>query len=142
MPTPCHYLLVDDNPTDHILVQEAFELLGPDFRLTCVQSGLQALQVLGSPELQPDVVLLDINMPGMNGFEVLEAIKRDPRLRTLPVVMLSTSGAVGDVSRAYHLFASSYLVKSPRFDVFLEQIEALLTYWQTNRVCSQDSLLA
>lgn len=137
MRTPGHFLLVDDNPTDHILVQEAFDLLGPNFHLTCVQSGQQALQMLRTLADQPDVVLLDINMPGMNGFEVLQAIKNDTRLRTMPVVMLSTSSADGDVTRAYSLFASSYLVKSPQFDAFLAQIEAFLTYWQANRVCSR-----
>ncbi|ACO48124.1 response regulator [Deinococcus deserti] len=142
MPTPCHYLLVDDNPADHLLVQEAFELLGPGHCLTWVQSGQQALQILNAGTTQPDVVLLDINMPGMDGFEVLEAIKRDPRLRTIPVVMLSTSSAGGDVNRAYRLFASAFLVKSARFDAFLEQIEAFLNYWQTNRVCTPDRLLA
>jgi len=130
MPIPCHYLLVDDNPGDQLLAQEAFEHLCPECTLTCVCSGEDALSLLRTETFQPDLILLDINMPGMSGFQVLEALKTDPKLRKIPVVMLSTSSSTGDVSTAYNLHASSYLVKSSGFQAFLEQIEAFVRYWK------------
>ncbi|ACO48212.1 response regulator [Deinococcus deserti] len=137
MSVPCRYLLVDDNPTDLLLAQEAFEELQPDCTLTCVQSGEEALNFLHSTPTLPDVILLDINMPGMSGFQLLGLLKQEPKLRRIPVVMLSTSAAAKDISEAYSLHASSYMVKSSAFDTFLRQIDAFLKYWQANRVCNE-----
>ncbi|GGK33575.1 response regulator [Deinococcus malanensis] len=139
MPAPYRYLLVDDNPTDTLLAQEAFGEVCPACNLTCVQSGHEALELLKAGAVKPDVILLDINMPGMSGFEMLERLKKDSELRTIPVVMLSTSNAQSDISQAYSLHASSYLVKSAAFDTFLEQVEAFLRYWQANRVLADES---
>ena len=132
--TPRHYLLVDDNETDRLLAQEAFADLQPDSILTCVPSGLEALDFLQSGSSLPDVILLDINMPGMNGFQLLERLKDQPQLRAIPVVMLSTSSAQQDIRQAYSLHASSYLVKSPTFDAFVGQVETFLEYWRATRV--------
>ena len=131
-----HYLLIDDSLHDQLLAQEAFDQLCPDCQLTCAASGEEALELLRTRACQPDVILLDINMPGMNGFEVLEAMKDDARLSTIPIVMLSTSNAQDDVRKAYTLHASSYLAKSASFEGFLEQIETFLKYWQTSRLSS------
>ncbi len=76
------------------------------------------------------MILLDINMPRMHGFEVLQALKADPRLKRIPVVMLSTSSANEDITNAYSLYASSYLVKADDFSAFLQQIEVFLAYWR------------
>lgn len=130
---PAHYLLVDDSPQDRLLAQEAFESLCPDCTLTCVGSGREALMLFDEPTFEPDVILLDLNMPGMNGFEVLKALKSDPRQVQIPVVILSTSDARQDISQAYTLHASSYLVKSATFAEFLKQVETFLHYWQVNR---------
>lgn len=138
MTVPFHYLLVDDSVQDRVLAEEAFEQLCPECTLTCVGSGEEALDLLRSQTFQPNVMLLDINMPGMNGFEVLKQLKTDSRLSRIPVVMLSTSKAQADVSKAYTLYASSYLVKSANFEGFLEQIEAFLKYWQASRTPSEE----
>lgn len=123
-------MLIDDSVTDQWLAREAFEQLCPDCTLRCFDRGAVALDWLRSAPERPDVILLDINMPGMSGFEVLEQLKADPELTLIPVVMLSTSGDRGDVSRAYTLHASSYLVKAPGFGDFLKQIDACLDYWR------------
>ena len=99
-----------------------------------MSSGAQALELLESGFCLPDVILLDINMPGMSGFEVLEELKRDAVFRLIPVVMLTTSSAKSDVTRAHSLHANSYLVKSVVLGEFLDQVEAFLKYWQANRV--------
>ncbi len=128
-----HYLLVDDSPQDRFLAQEAFEQLCPECVLTCAGSGMEALELLHSLGFQPDVVLLDLNMPGMSGFEVLQAMKENERLAQIPVIILSTSSAQQDVAQAYTLHANSYLVKSASFAGFLEQLEKVLHYWQMSR---------
>ena len=128
-----HYLLVDDAPQDRFLAQEAFEHLCPECVLTCVESGVEALELLRSPGFQPDVILLDLNMPGMSGFELLRTLKDDARLAHIPVVILSTSNAQRDVNEAYILHASSYVVKSASFADFLEQLERILHYWRLSR---------
>ncbi|SMB85425.1 response regulator [Deinococcus hopiensis] len=93
-------------------------------------NGREALQALRLGTVQAEVILLDINMPVMNGFDVLRELKRDPQLMTLPVVMLSTSSNKGDVDMAYTLHASSYFEKSTDFDGFIAQIDAFLAYWR------------
>lgn len=130
---PFNYLVVDDSPQDQLLAQEAFEHLCPECVLTCAGSGREALALLQDRDFQVDVVLLDLNMPGMSGFELLREMKRDPRLVRIPVVILSTSSAQQDISEAYTLHASSYLVKSSSFAEFLSQIEKFLDYWQSSR---------
>ncbi|MFC5848222.1 response regulator [Deinococcus petrolearius] len=130
-------LLVDDNPEDILLAREVFQEHEARVDLTTCESALDALEHLrrhaGAARL-PDVVLLDINMPGMSGFELLRAIKEDAGLSHIPVVMLTTSGHPRDVQQAYTLHASSYLMKSENFQGFMEQIDAFVTYWQRNRL--------
>ena len=130
MTAPHQFFLVDDNPHDQLLAMEAFAELCPDCHLTVASDGQQAHTLLRAAEVVPDVILLDVNMPRMNGFEVLQALKDDPVLRLIPVVMLSTSAATDDVTTAYTLYASSYLVKAQDFGAFLEQIESFLGYWR------------
>ncbi|MFB9993359.1 response regulator [Deinococcus oregonensis] len=138
MSLPFHYLLIDDNPHDQLLAQEAFHHLCPECVLSCASSGKEALELLTAQRFEPDVVLLDINMPGMSGFEVLEALKKDVRLRRIPVVMLSTSSSRGDVDKAYTLHASSYLLKSSSFEEFLKQIDNFLNYWRSAQLAHKE----
>ena len=127
-------LLVDDSPTDRFLAQEAFAEQEAAVDLTLCGSGVEALEYMRQHHGHlPDVLLLDINMPGMTGLEVLAEMKKRPELVHIPVVMLTTSQARTDVEAAYTLQASSYLVKSPDFGNFLAQVEAFITYWRGNR---------
>lgn len=125
--------LVDDNPLDRLLAAEALHEVCPECGLEAYDSGRAALTQLRAAQTLPDVVLLDINMPGMNGFEVLQALKADPRLSLIPVVMLTTSSAAADVEQAYILHASSYVIKANGFNAFISQIEAFIGYWRLNR---------
>lgn len=133
MNRPFHVLLVDDNPADLLLAQEVFEEHASELQVETCRSGPEALTTLRQREDLPDVVILDVNMPGMSGFEVLQAIKDDARLRAIPVVMLSTSSQPDDIERAYTLHASSYMVKSNSFQAFLEQVDAFVGFWRESR---------
>lgn len=130
---PIQILLVEDNEPDVILTQEAFLDAGLPINLQVARDGVEALQILrredgfaGAP--RPDVILLDINMPRKNGLEVLAELKADGDLRTIPVVVLTTSQAEEDILRSYQSHASSYIVKPVEFAQFYSAIQALGQY--------------
>ncbi|PNY79364.1 response regulator [Deinococcus koreensis] len=135
---PFHILLVDDSVADLELAREAFESHRTSLTLHTFEGGLGALSFLETLEVGelPDVIVLDINMPRMSGFDVLRILKADARWGSIPVVMLSTSSGHQDVTRAYSLHASSYLVKASSFPAFLKQIDQFLAYWMSNRLPS------
>ncbi len=131
---PIEILLVEDNEPDVILTQEAFEEARVANNLYVARDGVEAMEFLrregpfaGSP--RPDVVLLDINMPRKNGLEVLEELKADPELRSIPVIVLTTSQAEEDILRSYQSHASSYVVKPVGFENFFQAIRAFEGYW-------------
>ncbi|MBB5234258.1 response regulator [Deinococcus budaensis] len=128
-------LLIDDSAPDRLIAQEVFAEYSDQVGVMTAESGADALAKMRHSGVRlPDVVLLDINMPGMTGFEVLQAMKADPRLHLIPVVMLTTSGNEQDIQRAYTLHASSYLTKSMDFWHFVEQIESFVRFWLTTRL--------
>lgn len=124
---PLSVLLVDDDSTDLELAAIVFGEHALDVQ-TCA-GGVEALAHLRATPSLPHVIVLDLNMPQMNGFEVLTSIRRDEGLRHLPVVILSTSGEARDVTRAYDLLASSYMVKQRDFAAFEEQVRGFVSFW-------------
>lgn len=128
---PVRLMLVEDNPADVFLIQTALELSDIVVELSVAWNGQDALEQLQqlSDEQQPNLILLDLNMPRMNGFELLAAVRADPALAHLVVVMLTTSNAPADIKRAYALQANSYLSKPVNLEEFLHLIELLKAYW-------------
>jgi CheY-like chemotaxis protein len=123
-------LLVEDDPGDVLLTREAFEHQKVANRLHIVNNGEDAISFLrkqgqytDAPD--PDLVLLDLNLPGMHGREVLAAVKEDPKLQTIPVVVLTTSEAEEDVLRSYQLHANAYVTKPVDFDRFMAVVRAI-----------------
>lgn len=117
-------LVVEDNADDIVLLEHAFRKSGPASRLNSVSDGLEALDYLqglgGFADREthpfPDLLLLDLNMPRMNGFELLQRLRGDSRCSRLMVHVLTASSLQADVERAYELHANSYTVKPSRFD--------------------------
>ena len=127
-------LLVEDNEDDMIIIQEVFADMELTAIISTVRDGEEALAYLrreGKYKVArvPDVVLLDINMPKKNGFEVLEEMKKDPRLQSLPVIMLTTSHREEDVVRSYEKGACSYIQKPVDLDRFKKLIKQFEHYW-------------
>jgi CheY-like chemotaxis protein len=127
-------LMVEDNPTDVMITREALEHAKVLNSLHVVEDGIEALDFLHrrgkyakSPE--PDLILLDLNMPRKNGQEVLAEIKADKRLKHIPVVVLTTSKAEEDVLKAYGLHANCYVIKPVDFDVFAEVVRSIQQFW-------------
>lgn len=127
-------LLVEDNADHAFLTREAFEETQQKVNLLHVDNGEKCLAFLRrQPPYEtahrPDLILLDIHMPRMNGYEVMEAMAHDDTLRGIPVVVLTTSSELADVNRMYQLGCNSYLAKPGDFGVFTAALEQLAGYW-------------
>jgi chemotaxis family two-component system response regulator Rcp1 len=135
-PNPIRILMVEDNPDDVELTVEALKDGKVANILTVVRDGEEAMAYLrGEGEYQgsvrPDLILLDINMPRKDGREVLKEIKDDPRLRRIPVVILTTSAAEEDILHTYDLHANCYITKPVDFDQFLRVVKSIENFWLT-----------
>jgi len=123
-------LLVEDDPGDVLMTQEAFADNKLRNRLSVVADGVEALQFLRKEGVHaqaptPDLVLLDLNLPRMDGREVLQAVKSDEQLRKIPVVVLTTSETEEDVVRSYSLHANAYVTKPVDFDRFIDVVRQI-----------------
>ncbi|RQG90368.1 response regulator [Natrarchaeobius halalkaliphilus] len=131
---PIDILLVEDNPGDARLTEEAFEAHSNEVTLSVTTSGDEALEVLRKrrdedPATVPDLVLLDLNMPGMDGFEFLRTIKADSAFTRLPVLVLTSSTASEDVLESYELAANAYLTKPTDPDEYAAIADAVVAFW-------------
>jgi CheY-like chemotaxis protein len=134
---PITILYADDDPEDRMLVKDAWEENRLANELHCVEDGEELMDYLhrrgkysplaGSP--LPGLILLDLNMPRKDGTEALREIKADPRLRSIPIVVLTTSKAEEDIVRAYDLGVNSFIVKPVTFPSLLELTLAISKYW-------------
>jgi CheY-like chemotaxis protein len=128
---PISVLLVEDDPGDVLLTREAFEDHKLSNSLHTVSDGVEAMAFLRSAEPRPDLVLLDLNLPRKNGREVLQEIKSDPELRSIPVVVLTASRAEEDILRSYELHANAYVTKPVDFDRFIEVVRQIDEFFVT-----------
>ena len=127
---PIEVLLVEDDPGDELITREAFEDNKIRNNLHVVRDGLEALDFVyqrgehtGAP--RPDLILLDLNLPKYDGRQVLEKIKEDPELRSIPVVVLTTSSAEEDILRSYKLHANAYVTKPVDVNQFVAAVRQI-----------------
>ena len=133
---PVEILLVEDNPGDYRLTQEALREGKVYNNLYWAQDGVEALEFLRrrgrySDVPRPDIVLLDLNLPKKDGREVLSEIKGDENLRSIPVVILTTSQAEEDVVRSYDLHANCYVTKPVDLEKFITVVQSIDRFWLT-----------
>jgi two-component system, chemotaxis family, response regulator Rcp1 len=131
---PARVLLVEDNEADVRLTREALREAGQEVRLAAVGDGEQAMLYLrredGYSEVpRPDLVLLDLNLPRKNGLEVLEEMRADGALASIPVIMLTSSAARQDVEACYANGANAFVVKPLELDAFMDLIGAIRGFW-------------
>jgi CheY-like chemotaxis protein len=122
---PITVLLVEDDDGDIVLTQEAFEHDKVRNSLFVARDGVEAMDFLRSDKPRPDLILLDLNLPRKDGREVLAEIKADSELRSIPVVVLTTSKTDEDILRSYDLHANAYVTKPVDFDRFIEIVRQI-----------------
>jgi CheY-like chemotaxis protein len=133
---PIRILLVEDSASDVAMTRAALRDGRIANDLAVVNDGEEAMAYLRhegaySNAVRPDLVLLDLNMPKKDGREVLAEVKEDPDLKTIPIVVLTTSAAEGDILRSYELHANSYVTKPVGLDAFLESVRGIENFWLT-----------
>jgi CheY-like chemotaxis protein len=134
---PASLLLVEDNPMDVELIVDAFKEARLGNKIHIARNGKEALEFLFGEGIYadrnqyplPDIILLDLKMPGIDGHEVLRRIKETPLLKRLPVIILTSSRDEGDRAMSYDNGANSYLVKPVSFDEFLKVVKQVSDYW-------------
>ena len=137
MPDQAVILLVEDRADDILLVRKAFERGAINHPLQVVRDGEEAMRYLAGEGRYsnrdeyplPDLILVDLKMPRVDGFELVKWIRRQPGFSNIPIVVLTSSDAIRDVNRAYALGANSFLVKPLDFDNFVETAKTLKKYW-------------
>ena len=133
---PANFLLVEDNPGDVRLTQEALKSHKLQNNLHVVTDGEEAMAFLRKQGKykdapRPDIILLDLNLPKKDGREVLAEIKSEPGLKTIPVVIISSSEAEQDIIKSYNLNANCYVTKPVNFDQFIKVVQSINDFWLT-----------
>ena len=126
--------LVEDNKADVRLIQEALKSISLPHQVVTVRDGLEAINYLRQEgeyanALRPDLILLDLNLPQKNGIEVLAEIKSDPRLKSIPVIILTTSKNQDDILRCYNLHANCYIAKPRNLNQLFQIIKNIEEFW-------------
>lgn len=136
MTTEFHILLIEDSRADVQIIERALREGKIEHRLTVIADGLQALDYLARlreldtpDDAEPDLVLLDLNLPGLDGCQVLTRIKNDPSLRKIPVVVLTTSRRDEDVLQTYQAGANTFIQKPAEFPRYRDLVATLQRYW-------------
>lgn len=126
-------LIVDDDPNEALFLEDAFKSAPEPVEIRHAESGEEGLQAIDS--FDPGLVLLDLNMPGMDGFDVLAAIKGSEAMKALPTLIFSSSEREIDIERSYHGHANAYVVKPRTFDGYRKLAEDIERFWyETARV--------
>lgn len=134
---PIEILLVEDNPGDVLLVKEALKSAKVRNNLHVAQDGIAAIDFLlckgdnARDKIRPGVVLLDLNLPKRDGREVLQDIKQNPQLRTIPVVVMTSSKDEEDIWKAYDAQANCYITKPVTFDQLMKVVQSIEDFWLT-----------
>ena len=133
---PMQVLLVEDSSGDVRLTQEAFRDANPSIHLHVASDGVEAMAFLRHEGVhlnapRPDLILLDLNLPRMDGREVLVQIKGDDDLKLIPTIILTTSDAEADIVKSYQLQANCYLSKPVQLDAFVNLVKSINDFWLT-----------
>jgi two-component system, chemotaxis family, response regulator Rcp1 len=126
---PIEILLVEDNPADVRLTIEALKEARVPNRLQVARDGVEAIALLKGPSTRPDLILLDLNLPRMDGREVLREVKQNDTLCHIPVVVLTTSQAERDILESYRLRANAFVTKPAEIDRFFDVFRSMERFW-------------
>lgn len=127
-------LMIDDNPTDVLLIKEAFAFCEGMYEIYVAEDGAYAIEFLKQQGQylevpRPDIILLDLNMPRKNGFEVLTEVKTDPDFKSIPTLIYTSSVVKEDIRDAYNSYANGYIRKSVDFDDCIKIAKSIKDFW-------------
>lgn len=127
-------LLIEDDAIEVMKFHRVLKTVGSGHRVIEAGNGEEALSILKEQEIIPDIIILDLNMPRLNGIEFLTILKQDQILKYIPSIILSTSNNHRDVLECYRIGIAGYLLKPLKFDEYVERVRKLLDYWSTNEL--------
>lgn len=127
-------LLIEDDAIETMKIHRVVAQLPASYNITEAKNGEEALNILNSGEICPDIILLDLNMPLMNGIEFLKILKNHPTIKYLPTIVLTTSENRADLLKCYSLGIAGYVVKPLNYSEYQSRITKLLNYWDVNEL--------
>lgn len=135
MNSDLNILLIEDDHIEVMKFDRTLTKLNSKHNLIKCNNGEQAIRVLRNG-LTPDIILLDLNMPKLNGIEFLKLLKEDERLRYIPTIILTTSNNQRDLKECYEIGIAGYIIKPLKYEDYVRKIDNLLAYWSTNELIS------
>lgn len=129
-------LLIEDDMIEVMKLNRATNSLQLNHKITEANNGEEALKILEQKDNLPDIILLDLNMPKINGIEFLKILKADERLRYIPTIILTTSNNQRDLLECYKVGVAGYILKPLKYEEYVSKIEKLLSYWSINELIS------
>ena len=136
MPKSLNILLIEDDLIEIMKFNRIVKKLNFGHKINEVKNGEEAIDFLKSATEIPDIIILDLNMPKMSGLEFLEILKNNPLLKHIPLIVLTTSNNINDVTESYRLGIAGYFIKPLKYEDSVESIIILLDYWSSNQFIS------
>ncbi|MGO4822558.1 MULTISPECIES: response regulator [unclassified Flavobacterium] len=130
-------LLIEDDAIELMKFNRVLSSLNMKHKITEANNGEEAIAVLKIKEIIPDIIILDLNMPKVSGIEFLEILKKDPYLKYIPAIILTTSNNHKDVMECYRIGIAGYILKPLKYDDYVDRIKRLIEYWSSNELISQ-----
>jgi CheY-like chemotaxis protein len=130
-------LLIEDDTIEIMKFTRVLKTLNYNHKIIEANNGEEALQILKVKEIIPDIILLDLNMPKLNGMEFLRILKNDNQLKFIPSIIITTSSNHRDLMECYKIGIAGYLLKPLKYDDYMERIKKLLDYWSVNELISR-----
>jgi CheY-like chemotaxis protein len=130
-------LLIEDDAIEVMKFNRVLSTLGLNHKIIEANNGEEALEILKVKETVPDIIILDLNMPKINGIEFLQILKNDSYLRYIPAIILTTSNNHKDVLECYKIGIAGYVLKPLKYDDYVDRIKKTLEYWSSNELISQ-----
>jgi CheY-like chemotaxis protein len=130
-------LLIEDDAIEIMKFNRVLNTLGLNHKIIEANNGEEALTILKVKDIIPDIIILDLNMPKINGIEFLQILKEDEQLKYIPAIILTTSNNHKDVLECYKIGIAGYVLKPLKYDDYVERVRKMLEYWSTNELISQ-----
>lgn len=137
MPKSLNILLIEDDAIEIMKFHRVLKTMEHNHKVEEANNGEEALVLLKEKEIIPDIIVLDLNMPKINGIEFLGILKQDDVLKYIPAIILTTSNNHRDVLECYKIGIAGYLIKPLKYEDYVDRIQRLIEYWSTNELISQ-----